>query len=80
MRQWEETYNTDVERRVYECYAEDGEVSAMSGGTISTTDGASILFPSDAFEKNDGTSYTGTVHICVHHLPITADMFSLKVP
>ena len=34
VRKWEETYNTDVERMVYECYAEDCEVSAMDLVTI----------------------------------------------
>ena len=34
VRKWEETYNVDVERMVYECYAEDCEVSAMDLVTI----------------------------------------------
>ena len=55
-------------------------VDAIVGGTIATTDGASIQFPVDAFEKMDGTSYTGTVALTVHHLPRSANQFGLKVP
>lgn len=55
-------------------------VDAMTGGLISTVDGASILFPIDAFEKIDGTSYSGTVSLTVHHLPRNTNLFSLKTP
>lgn len=55
-------------------------VNSLAGGTITTTDGASIQFPVDAFEKMDGTSYTGTVTLTVHHLPRSAHLFSLKAP
>jgi hypothetical protein len=55
-------------------------VNALLGGTINTIDGASIQFPIDAFERMDGTSYTGTVALTVHHLPRSADLFSLKAP
>ncbi len=55
-------------------------VNAISGGTITTIDGASIQFPLDAFEKMDGTSYTGTVALTVNHLPRSANLFPLKAP
>ncbi len=34
VRKWEETYNHDVERMVYECYTVDCEVTAMDLVTI----------------------------------------------
>jgi hypothetical protein len=55
-------------------------LDAMTGGLISTLDGASIQFPTDAFEKMDGTAYTGTVSLTVHHLPRNTNLFSLKTP
>ena len=55
-------------------------VNAVLGGTITTIDGASIQFPVDAFEKMDGTTYTGTVALTVHHLSRSANLFSLKAP
>jgi hypothetical protein len=55
-------------------------IDALLGGTITTVDGASIQFPSDAFEKLDGSSYSGTVALTFHHVPRSSDQFSLKVP
>jgi hypothetical protein len=55
-------------------------VDALLGGTITTSEGASIQFPADAFEKLDGTAYTGTVSLTVHHLSRNANLFSLKAP
>ncbi|MBK9400086.1 MAG: carboxypeptidase regulatory-like domain-containing protein [Bacteroidetes bacterium] len=54
-------------------------LNATTGGTV-TSNGSSIQFPVDAFEKTDGSSYSGTVSLTVHHLPRNAALFSLKVP
>ena len=42
--------------------------NAAAGGTVQTTDGASIMFPPNSIKKADGTIYTGDVKVAAKWL------------
>ena len=46
----------------------DYNFNATDGGTVQTSDGASIVFPSNSIKKNDGTIYTGEVKVAAKWL------------
>lgn len=52
---------------------ETGTVAASTGGTVTTTDGASVTLPANAVvNAATGLSYSGTVRISARTLPVTA--------
>lgn len=46
----------------------DYNFNAADGGTVQTTDGASIVFPANSIKKADGTIYTGEVKVAAKWL------------
>ena len=46
----------------------DYNFNAAAGGTVQTTDGASIVFPPNSIKKADGTIYTGEVKVAAKWL------------
>ncbi|WP_426429343.1 hypothetical protein ACPX19_07245 [Winogradskyella sp. HB-48] len=56
-----------------------GTVTSGSSGTVTTPDGSSVSFDGN-FIKEDGSSYSGSVDVIMHHLdPTDADM-PLQMP
>ena len=44
-----------------------GTINASTGGTATTSDGASVTLPANAVVlENNNTSYTGTIHVAAH--------------
>lgn len=55
-------------------------LSAAAGGIVTTTDGATISFPANAFITNSGAAYTGTVNIYAKRIDPTAANLPLVIP
>ncbi|NRB60824.1 MAG: hypothetical protein HRU50_12910 [Winogradskyella sp.] len=56
-----------------------GSVNSGSSSTITTDDGSSVSFDGN-FIKEDGTTYSGSVDVIVHHLDPTDDDMELQMP
>ncbi len=56
-----------------------GSVNSGSSSTITTDDGSSINFDGN-FIKEDGTAYSGSVDVIIHHLDPTDDDMELQMP
>ncbi|NRB60826.1 MAG: hypothetical protein HRU50_12920 [Winogradskyella sp.] len=56
-----------------------GSVNSGSSSTITTADGSSVSFDGN-FIKEDGTAYSGSVDVIVHHLDPTDDDMELQMP
>ncbi|MEO5572390.1 MAG: carboxypeptidase-like regulatory domain-containing protein, partial [Bacteroidia bacterium] len=55
-------------------------VSASAGGTVSLTDGSSVLFQPNSFVTTNGSAYTGTVNIAIKHLSPDDANFGFMIP
>ncbi|GAB5565400.1 MAG: hypothetical protein Wins2KO_24630 [Winogradskyella sp.] len=56
-----------------------GSVNSGSSSTITTDDGSSVNFDGN-FIKEDGTAYSGSVDVIVHHLDPTDEDIELQMP
>lgn len=55
-------------------------VDATSGGTVNLNGGSAITFPANAFEKSNGSAYTGQVFITAHDIQTTNQNYRTRVP
>jgi hypothetical protein len=61
--------------------AQTHTLSASAGGTVTLSDGSSILFASNSFViASTGSAYTGTVSLSVKHLSPDASNFGFMIP
>lgn len=56
-----------------------GTVSSGSSSTVTATDGSSVSFDGN-FVKEDGTAYTGSVNVIMHHLDPTDEDMEDQMP
>lgn len=56
-----------------------GSVTSGSSGTVTDNDGSSVSFDGN-FIKEDGTSYSGSVDVIMHHLDPTDEDMPLQMP
>ncbi len=56
-----------------------GTVNSGSSGTVTANDGSSVNFDGN-FIKEDGTSYSGSVDVIIHHLDPTDEDMTMQMP
>ena len=57
-----------------------GSFASSAGGTITTTDGAEVFFPSDAIADANGNPYSGTVDVFVKWIDPTSENIDSEMP
>ncbi len=56
-----------------------GSVSSGSSGTVTSNDGSSVSFDGN-FIKEDGSAYSGSVDVIMHHLDPSDDDMAIQMP